>query len=212
MLGCPVGCRAGQVPAGHTRHRLSAWPVWGVDMSSEGTAVPGDFPDGVVALDVWRYVSVDCAVGSLGRRLYGLARVASWKRGSTRYERAHHLDGSVAHTLAPENLWPWAAFDVGPLSRYWAHEVRARFVSAMSPELFAWDQHGHTWLVEKVHHEVNEFVDSVLRVAAPRQRESGEAPGMEVPPPGADAGQITLRSGRFSGTRPGGATEIRSNG
>lgn len=214
MSGCGVGCRAEQAPAGHTQAQgLAALWTAGGGMSAEAMVVPDDFPNGVVALHVWRHANVDCAVGSLGRRLYGLARVASAKRGWTRYERAQHLDGTAAHTLAPENLGEWAAFDVGPISRYWAHEVRARFVSGMSPELVAWDQQGHAWMVEKVRHEVNEFVDAVLR-AVPRQRQGDEAVGTHPPRHeqyGSGRSLIDLPDHTFD-TRPRDALQIPSDG
>jgi hypothetical protein len=124
---------------------------------SEGMRTP--LPVGIEPLERWTHAGVECAVGSVGHSIYGLARVRSLLSGWTSIQ----VDARGHPVLSPENLGEWTAFAVPDISHYWSNEVVSRFVNAASADLVAWDVCGHTWAIQRIQREVNELVDDCLR-------------------------------------------------
>ncbi len=125
-------------------------------------AVRADFPPGMRPLDRWTYRDVECAVGSVGRLFYGLARVGEFSHGWSSKVPSPALSPEEQHAVDPDNLGQWVAIPVEDASQYWSSEVLSRVVTAASPDLVAWDTSGHTWAMQHVRDEVETFVDDIL--------------------------------------------------
>lgn len=119
-------------------------------------------PEGMAALDRWSYRGVDCAVGSVGQVLYGLARVGGLGRGWSSLVPSPALSTEERRTFAPENLGEWVVIPTESPSRYWSSASLSRFVTSASPDLVAWDMSGHTWAIQHVQCDVNAYVDRLL--------------------------------------------------
>ena len=125
--------------------------------------VPADFPRGVDLIELWTHAGVECAVGSVGSALYGLARVGAWKTGWTSQRVLSSAAAGQEQVFTPENLGDWVAFAEHSLSAYASPEVLSRMVTTGSSDLAAWDVCGHDWAIEKIQADVNEFVDTVVQ-------------------------------------------------
>lgn len=129
-------------------------------------------PAGVDPVESWTYSGVDCAVGAVGRSLYGLARIRHFARGWASSVPSPTLAPDDREVLSVENLGDWVAFVAPRLSGFWSPEALSRMTTPASSEFVAWDVSGHTWAIHRLQAEVNEFVDAILR-DVPHQRDVG---------------------------------------
>jgi hypothetical protein len=134
-------------------------PAMGEAMEPMNDGMRTALPVGVEPLERWTHAGVECAVGSVGHALYGLARFRSLRAGWT----CTQVDAREDLVLSPENLGEWVAFAVPDISHYWSNEVASRFMNAASADLVGWDVCGHTWAIQWIQREVNELVDDCLR-------------------------------------------------